>query len=106
MPTRCSKPVPVSATAARNPPAEQPTSRFAERNFLGRVLGPTAGLVQEAAEAGSAAVRHGLDGGLTQADFDRYRRLTPFANLFYVQYLGKMMEEGLAESLGLPKRSK
>lgn len=82
-------------------------SRYAGRNRLGRLLGPTAGTVEQLGEFTTNAAKHiSNDGTLTQKDIHRGVRMTPFTNLFYLQRLMKMAEEGLADTFDLPENSK
>lgn len=73
--------------------------RFASRNKLESILGPTAGLTTDLMT--TAEMLGGKD--LKQSDIHRYRKLMPFQNLFYTRWAFDELEEGLAEQLGARK---
>ena len=77
----------------------EPVSRFASRGRLAQLLGPTAGLVEDVADATSGFVK----GDVVQSDLHRLRRLVPGQNLFMLRALLDRVEEGAAKSLGIPK---
>lgn len=84
---------PATMIAGREP------SRFAQRNLVEQALGPTAGLIQNAAAAATVA---GHTREFTLADLHKIRKLVPGQNLFYLQYLFNKLEEGAGNGLGLP----
>lgn len=74
----------------------QPMSRYASRNVVDALAGPTSGLIADMATSiGAAAL-----GELSEADARAVRRLVPFQNLFYMRWLFDSLERGMAEELG------
>lgn len=78
-------------------------SRFAGRNLLGRLAGPTAGLIEDVGAAGRAVF---ADDQFTQPDLHKVRRMMPGQNLFYMNRLFTLAEEGIADEFNLPERRK
>lgn len=78
----------------------QEASRFASRDVLGQLLGPTAGAVEDIASATQGA----LQDDFTQSDLHKLRRLLPGQNVFYTRWLFDQMEEAIGDSFGLPER--
>jgi hypothetical protein len=77
-------------------------SRYASRNALARIMGPSAGTLQQAVELTSNTSKHLREHGeITTRDLHRAVKMTPFLNLFYLQALTKMGEEGIAKEFGL-----
>lgn len=75
-------------------------SRYASRNTLGAVFGPTVGTVTDLAQAtGAAATRE-----FSAADTKAIRRLLPWQNLFYLRGLLDQAEAGINGSLGIPEQ--
>lgn len=72
-------------------------SRYANRNALGAILGPSAGTVQDIAKVGQSA----LSGDWRKSDARAVRRLLPYQNLFYLRGLFDRAEAGLNENLGV-----
>lgn len=75
----------------------QEVSRFAGRDLLGQVFGPTAGLAEDMASATTNA----LKGDFTRPDLHRLRKLFPGQNLFYLRGLLDRTEK----ATGLPERN-
>ena len=72
-------------------------SRYTSRNLTGAVLGPSVGLLEDAATvAGSISA-----GDFNMHDVRRIRRLLPYQNLFYMRSLFDQAEEGAREALGV-----
>lgn len=76
----------------------EPMGRYAGQNALEALLGPTAGLVGDAAQVAGSTVT----GDWSRGDVSRARRMIPFQNLFFVRWLFDQAEAGAAEELGLP----
>ena len=72
-----------------------PMSRYAMRNLLGAVLGPTAGTVQDINQVTGAIA----SGEFTKSDIRRARQLVPGQNLFYMRQLLTTLEEKIGEEL-------
>lgn len=81
----------------------KPTSnRYASRNVIGSILGPSFGTVSDAIEmTGSAA-----SGQWTAADTNKARQMIPYQNLFYIRRLFNALEDGANETLGVPPKPK
>lgn len=76
------------------------SSRYASRNAVGAVLGPTFGTVSDAFElTGSAAT-----GTWTAGDTSKARQLLPYQNLFYLRGLFNQAESGVNSALGIPEK--
>lgn len=78
----------------------QEVSRLAEREALSQLLGPTAGIVPDA----FAALRGIAAGEITQPDLHRIRRLSPAQNLFYLDWINSLVEQGISSAFDLPER--
>lgn len=75
-------------------------SRYASRNALGALLGPTFDATADAIQiVGSAAA-----GDWTAADSHAFRKMIPIQNLFYLRQLFDAAEAGTNEALGIPAR--
>lgn len=72
-------------------------SRFAGRDLLGQVFGPTAGLAEDMASATTNA----LKADFTRPDLHKLRKLFPAQNLFYLRGLLDRAEK----ATGLPERN-
>jgi hypothetical protein len=70
-----------------------PLSRYASRNVLESVLGPTVGFGEAAVQAVGAATRG--DGDWTDADRRAVRRMVPYQNALGFRHLFDLAEEGL-----------
>lgn len=76
-------------------------SRFASRNAVGAMLGPSLGTATDALDV-IRAITHPED--FSASDLHRIRKLLPAQNLFYFRNLLNGIEEGVADSLSLPDR--
>lgn len=77
-----------------------PSARYMSRNAMGAILGPTAGVGEDAARLLSNIGQ----GKWSAADTHRIRKLLPMQNLMYLRWLFDRMEEGVNEGLGVPDR--
>jgi hypothetical protein len=74
-----------------------PLSRYASRNVLESVLGPTVGMGEAAVQAVGAATSAAIgDGEWTDADRKAVRRMLPYQNLWATRWLFDQAEQGLA----------
>lgn len=82
-----------------------PMSRYASRNALGAIFGPTVGTVNDVFEVtGGIGMQIGDDPqGFTQRDMKALRRLVPYQNLWYTRNLLNYVEEQAAETMGIPE---
>jgi len=82
-----------------------PMSRYASRNALGALFGPTVGTVTDVFEVtGGIGMQMGDDPqGFTQRDLRAFRRLLPYQNLWYTRNLLNYVEEQSAEVMGIPE---
>lgn len=71
---------------------EGPMSRYASRNAMGALLGPTAGTFQDLSTVTGAVAT----GDISQGDVRSMRRVLPLQNLFYIRQLLDSMEEKIA----------
>lgn len=76
---------------------ETPASRYANRNLVGSLMGPTFGIAQDL--AGMIRLLGNPD-DLKESDIRAIRRLIPFQNIFYLRWLFDQMEGKAAEALG------
>ena len=74
-----------------------PMSRFASRNILGALAGPTVGFVEDLNQTVGAVT----GGEPTKADARTMMKLVPFNNIFYARWLFRRMAEGGAEAIGI-----
>lgn len=79
---------------------EQAT-RYASRNALGALLGPTFDQVGDAIQITGSA----FAGDWTAADSRAFRKLVPLQNLFYIRSLFDKVEAGANQALGIPQRA-
>ena len=70
-------------------------SRYALRNVTNALVGPAAGLVEDAARV----TRLAATGELRRSDVRAVRRLLPYQNLFYLRSLLTAAEEKTADKL-------
>lgn len=77
---------------------DAPIGRYAGQDAASALLGPTAGLIGDAAKTMGAAVT----GDWSRSDVSHARRLAPFQNLFFLRWLFDKAEAGVAEEMGLP----
>jgi hypothetical protein len=75
-------------------------SRYASRNVMGSLLGPTADATTDFLTLGRLAAPDRW----TRADTHSIRKVIPFQNLFYLRQLFDMAEEGVNSGLGIPAR--
>jgi len=75
-------------------------SRYAVRNAVGSVLGPTFGLGEDAFRVAGAAAT----GELKRSDIRAARRLLPYQNLWYIRGLLNALEDETAEELEVKGR--
>lgn len=75
-------------------------TRFQSRDVLGQLLGPTAGLIEDAATAARSTVK----GEFTQADMRRLTRMIPGQNLFYLNWLVRLGQQEAAEAFDIPEK--
>lgn len=75
-------------------------SRFAGTGALDRLLGPTGGLVSDLSKAGAGAITKDFTG----ADLHSIRRMGPWQNAIYFNYLLNRTEERLVDYYGLQPR--
>jgi len=76
-------------------------SRYAQRNTLGTLLGPSAGTAQDVFKAAQTFTN---GSNLTASDIHTWRRLAPYQNLFYMRSLFDQTEQGLGETLGVKRK--
>jgi hypothetical protein len=74
-------------------------SRYASRNALGALMGPSFDLVGDAISVSGNA----FAGEFTQSDLRNLRKMLPFQNLFYLRDLLNKAEAGIAEAADIPK---
>lgn len=76
-------------------------SRFASRNLVDAVMGPTAGTITDlgVASSGFARAAAGKD-DLREADIAALRRLIPMQNLFYLSYIFQKLEQAVSDGVG------
>lgn len=67
----------------------KPSQRYASRGFLGNLLGPTAGLVDEAAGFSAAA----SSGEWTEKDTERALNMIPMYKTFYLRWMRDMFKD-------------
>jgi len=73
-----------------------PMSRYASRNWVGALLGPTFGTATDVGDVMGAAADVALNpdvDGFSQSDVHKMRKLLPFQNLFYMRQLLDELEE-------------
>ncbi len=76
------------------------SSRFAARNLVSSLLGPTLGT----AEGVSRLAISGLSGEFSDSDLHVMRRLLPYNQVPYLQAGFDQLEEGVSSALNLPKK--
>jgi hypothetical protein len=77
-----------------------PVSRYASRNLLSTILGPSAGMVQSAGQLLGAATNPDIK--WTASDGKSAQRFIPFQNVFYLNWLFNLAREGLSDTMGVP----
>jgi hypothetical protein len=79
----------------------KPISRYASRNWVASVVGPSFGLADDAYEAVNAALG---SQEWKARDTHNARQLMPYNNLFYMRSVFDNAEKGINEALGVPAR--
>lgn len=74
-------------------------SRYASRNLVGALLGPSAGLATDVGQI----VGNTVSGDIRASDTRALRRAIPYQNLFYIRNLLNRAEEGVNDTFDLPK---
>ncbi|MEQ9347747.1 MAG: hypothetical protein RIG26_15005 [Thalassospira sp.] len=74
-------------------------SRYASRNIIGALIGPTSGAISDAAQAIGALSA----GDWRESDTSAMRRLLPYQNLFYMRQLLDQAERGINSELGVAR---
>lgn len=77
---------------------QPPLSRYAYRNFLSSLLGPTAGLTDDVRDALSRMMN---DQPLKKTDVRAVRRLLPYQNHFMFKHLLDAAQDGVIEAIGV-----
>lgn len=80
-----------------------PMSKFASRNAMGAIFGPTVGTVQDVFQVtGGIGMQIGSDPqGFTERDLRALRRILPYQNLWYTRNLLNYVEKQSAEVMGI-----
>lgn len=79
------------------------SSRYASRNVIGGLLGPTFGAASDGIEMFSSAAARDW----TAADTNKARQMIPYQNLFYLRrLLFNNLEEGANSAMGIPQKAK
>lgn len=76
---------------------ETPASRYANRNLMGSLMGPTFGIGEDIFRMTRLL---GNPDDLKESDIRAIRRLIPFQNIFYLRWLFDQLEGKAAEALG------
>jgi hypothetical protein len=80
----------------------KPISRYASRNTLQSVMGPTFGLAEDVLDiAGSAFDERPW----TRRDTHRIRQVLPYQNLFQIRSAIDKVEAGINDAFGVPERA-
>lgn len=77
-----------------------PMSRYASRNTLGALIGPTAGLIDDISGVTGAAAQ----GEWNESDTARLRRLIPFQNALMIRQMFDEFQENFDKALGVDTR--
>jgi len=73
-----------------------PMSRFASRNAMSALAGPTLGTITDAISlAGSIA-----EGEIKESDVRRAKMMVPYQNVFYMRWLFDHMADGVSRGIG------
>ena len=75
------------------------TSRYASRNVLGALLGPTAGTVGDAAISTRALASPITGADISKSDIYAFRRIMPFQNAFIFRQMFDILEQQAGEAL-------
>lgn len=78
-------------------------SRFASRNVIGSLLGPSVGTVQDIAQAGRAVASPITGAEVSSSDIYAARKLLPFQNAFIFRQIFDILEKEAGEKLGVKK---
>ena len=79
---------------------EAMSSRFAARNILSSMLGPSLGTAETLFHVGTAAAR----GEMSDSDLRQARRLLPYNQVPYWQWMFDQMEETTVDTFNLPRK--
>lgn len=84
----------------------KPISRYASRNVVASMLGPSFGTATDIAKVTGSIGALFTEGtsGITQSDTRAMRRLIPYQNLFYLRTIFDQVEEGVNKQFGIPVR--
>jgi len=84
---------------------QPPMSRYASRNVIGALLGPTAGTIQTiSGVVGSAAEASLGEGEWLESDTHALRRLSPYQNVFYLAWMLDQVEKSSNDLLNVKDR--
>ena len=84
----------------------RPLSRYASKNVIGSLLGPTAGTLTDAATAtGSLAASTLGEDDWTESDTRAVRRIIPFQNLLGFRHIIDQAEQGINSTLGVKQNT-
>jgi len=72
-----------------------PVSRYASRNMMGALLGPSMDIVAD-------FMTMGADGSYDRNDLRATRKMIPLQNLFYIRLLINELEKGVGDAMGMP----
>lgn len=81
------------------PTSSEPLSRYAARNWLDAIAGPTAGTLKDLQSITTGVTAAASGERMKETDIRAARRLLPFQNLFYAAWLFRAMERGVATGL-------
>ena len=93
----------VGEAITGEPSSVQPLTRFQNRNFADRILGPSAGLMVDVPLAISGMVNPLIGNGFTQSEINAQIRLAPYSNFLVLGDLLKIGKRKAYENLGIPK---
>lgn len=77
----------------------KPLSRYASRNIVGALMGPSAGLIKDMATISGDAFTGEFDDKTVRS----MRRLGPYQNVFWARGILNKAEQGAVDALGVPK---
>lgn len=89
---------------------EAPASRFASRGATEAVLGPSIGLIDDAVQSTGAISQAAIPGTegrrpMTRAEVRKIRRLLPFQNVPYLDWLFDAGEDAAGDAMGIPEET-
>jgi len=94
-------------TVGMGPATGKPLSRYASRNIMDALIGPSAGRIGDAVWAISGISRElAGKGNLTESELSALRRSIPGQNLFYLAYVFQQAQTALQESMGIPRTNR